>query len=376
MYYFLYAVLCAVTGVAYIKFASTEGTVITTREFKKFQASFLAGYSLIILCELVASASFFHTFLSLKLDVQQITKLYLATILATTVTGVITEVIDIGTRKYKCTLSAVLYGISMFSILFGGHYERLLIGRIVYGVASSLHHSSFDAYAIHEHASHGFPDDWLNQTFGYLTHMMALMAALSGVVGQSAHYMGPLGCVGLCLAFFGVVAVYITVAWENDINTTKFNYGFISSLNQTLIALKANRHFSLLILISSLCETSISVFTYYWAPWMTSLYADEKVNLPFEIIFSSFIVASMLGNYTFQMGNQQFGSIESALQALLASSSASFFLGAAFQTPLLAFLASVVVQFCMGGYWPSIGYLRGKIIMSEFRATALVIPRY
>ena len=46
-----------------------------------------------------------------------------------------------------------------------------------------------------------------------------------------------------------------------------------------------------------------SLNSYYWAPWMASLLIaeGEEHKLPYEIVFSSFIVASMLGNYLFQM---------------------------------------------------------------------------
>ena len=189
--------------------------------------------------------------------------MYLTTVVSTTVTGIVMEVVDLGTRKDKCALSAGLYSLSMFSIFFGGHkhMEMLMIGRIVYGAASALHHSSFENYAINGHTSLGFPEDWLDrqfpsspmhsytphkhsyapicthihtilyyptlhyttlhcttlhyttlyhtiphyttlyrlvQTFSFLTHAMAFMAAISGAVGQIADSMGgEMGCAGI-----------------------------------------------------------------------------------------------------------------------------------------------------------------------------------
>jgi hypothetical protein len=54
------------------------------------------------------------------------------------------QVVDIGSRKTKCVVSAVMYGVSMATIFMGGHFDRLLLGRVIYGAASSLHHSSFE----------------------------------------------------------------------------------------------------------------------------------------------------------------------------------------------------------------------------------------
>ena len=174
----------------------------------------------------MVTASFFHTLVSLHLSLEQITKLYLITICSTVITTTITDIVEFGSRKDKCVLSAVFYSISMFSMLFGGtsqHYEMLLMGRIVYGCASALQHSSFEAYALHQHATLGFPDDWLQQTFSLLTHCMALMAALAGALGQTASNLygasdggKDVGCPILCCVAFLCTAVFIAVLWEKD----------------------------------------------------------------------------------------------------------------------------------------------------------------
>ena len=201
IYYASYALICAALVITYIKIKSSEGITITTKEFKIFQSSFLTGYSLMILSELISTATFYYTFVSLKLSLEQVTKLYVVTIVSTTACGVLTEIIDVGSRKNKCVLSGILYCVAMSTIFFGGHYDLVFLGRIIYGAASALHHSSFESYVIHEHTSLGFPDDWLTQTFTFLTHAMAVVAVVSGTFGQMVSAMaGPLGCAGLCAA--------------------------------------------------------------------------------------------------------------------------------------------------------------------------------
>ena len=101
-YYLTYAALSAGLGVAYLKLKSMEGLTITTKEFKKFQNTFLLGYSLMILGELIASASFYHSLFFLGLTLQQITKLYIVSVVSTTICGVLIEIIDVGSRKDKC----------------------------------------------------------------------------------------------------------------------------------------------------------------------------------------------------------------------------------------------------------------------------------
>ncbi len=379
--YIAYGLICFFLVVAYIRIKSDEGTVITTKEFQNFQTGFVTGYAAIILCELIAAASFYHTFVSLHLSLEQITKLYITTVVSSTVTHLVTEVVDLGAKRDKCVLSALLYSVSMFSIFFGGHYEMLLMGRIVYGAASALQHSAFEAYAVHEHSSRGFPEDWLSHTFSFLSHTMALVAALSGVVGQVSANLGKFGCVTACCVLFASTALYLLVVWEKDVNIPRYMMtGFIYNFNQVLGTVRTNRPMLYLMLISSLCESSIIIFTFYWAPWLTDLFKEEDQHIPYEIIFSCFVACSMFGNYLFQIlvGRQQnslsFG-IDQLFQIVLIASSTSYFLGAIVDTPLLAFGMALVIQCSVGMYWPCIGYFRGRIIVPELRNTTLTLSK-
>jgi hypothetical protein len=268
----------------------------------------------------------------------------------------------------------------MFSLFFGGHYEFLLMGRLVYGAAASLHHTSFEAYAVHEHASLGFPEDWLGHTFTLLTHCIALMAALSGVLGQVAASTGHMGSAALCCVVFALAFAYMTITWEKDLNSPRFMLsGFLSNMSNTLTTVRSNRQTLVFVAISTLCETAILIFSFYWAPWMSLIAAESEQHLPYEIIFSSFVLASMLGNYLFQMyakgSGALLGSTENTFQALLVVSSGAYLLGAVFQTAGFALLCSVLVQFCVGGYWPCIGYYRGRLLLHEQRNSVIVISR-
>jgi len=193
IFYIIYGLLSASLLVIYIRIKSTEGTVITTQDFKLFQSSYILAYSLLMLCELLSSASFYHTLASYHVSEHRIARLYAITVIATTAWAVVLEVVDLGSRRLKCIYSTSLYSISMLSLWVAeGHYEMILLSRLVYGLAAALHHSSFESYILHEHTNHGFPEDWLTQTFTQLTHAMALIAALAGTLGQTASSTGKL----------------------------------------------------------------------------------------------------------------------------------------------------------------------------------------
>lgn len=376
LYYIAYFLLCVVIGLCYIKIKSTEGIIITTKEFKLFQSGYVNAYSLLILCELLTAASFYHVFINYEIPLEKVTKLYVVTIVSMTGFSIISEIVDIGSKKDKCALSALLYGVSMLTILSGGHYEMLLIGRLFHGAASALQQSSFESYALSEHTNRGFPDDWLTQTFVQVSHAMSLVAIVSGLIGQSStSTAGPLGVVGLTLFLVSITAVYIIFTWSKDTSFPKFNLsGFLFNINQTLQTVKSNKQILLLFAISSLCEASVTIFTFYWAPWITSLVIEEDRIIPYEIIYSSYVIALMVGNYLYQLYGAKLG-FDSIFQGVLIGSSVSYFLGAIFQTPSIAFCISIVVQFCVGGYWPCIGQLRGRLILPELRSSSLAITR-
>lgn len=375
-YYLTYALVCAALLVTYVRIKSTEGVTITTKEFRIFQSGFITGYAAMILCELLSIASFYHTFVSLNLSLEKITNLYIVTIISTTVFGVLAEIADVGGKRDKCVLSAVLYAISMFTILIGTHYEMHLFGRIIYGAASALHHSIFEAYVIHEHTILGFPDDWLTQTFTILTHAMALVAAIAGPAGQTASSSSTYGCVGLCFSLFALVAVYITLAWSKDSGANRFMLsGFLFNVNSTVQSARASKQVLYTLGISTLSESSITIFTFFWAPWLASMVPEkDRETLPYEIIFSCYVCASMLGNYMYQLQSASSGS-DAAFQTILIATCGAFFAGGVFQTSVMAFAISIFIQLCIGGYWPSIGYLRGRCVAPELRSTALALCR-
>jgi hypothetical protein len=76
VYYLCYSLLCALLVVSFIRLRSSEGVQLTTREFKAFRDSFSWAYAAVMLGELLATASFYHSLVSLKLSLEQIVRLY------------------------------------------------------------------------------------------------------------------------------------------------------------------------------------------------------------------------------------------------------------------------------------------------------------
>ena len=180
IFFVAFAGLCVVLVLTLLKVQSTEPITITTDEFKSFQSNFLVGYMTVMMGEVLCVASFFHILTSLKLSFDNITLLYIVSVSSTAIFGVVTEIFDVGSRRDKCVMTAIIYAVATFTLFSGGNMEILIIGRCLYGAGSVLLHSAFDSYLVHDHTSQGFPDDWLLQTFSKLAHGMTMIAIASG----------------------------------------------------------------------------------------------------------------------------------------------------------------------------------------------------
>jgi MFS transporter, MFS domain-containing protein family, molybdate-anion transporter len=186
IFYVGYLLLCVLAILLQIKLQSVENILITTSEFKAFQFRYLFGYLGIILGEILSVGSFYSTLVSTSshgtpLTDRQITQLFLVSILSITIFSFLNEVMDLCSKRMKCILSGILFSLATLT-LFSSHFDILIFGRILYGGGSVLLHSGFDSYLIHEHNSQGFPDDWLNNTFGRLVHSMVVITMFSGTL--------------------------------------------------------------------------------------------------------------------------------------------------------------------------------------------------
>jgi len=182
--------------------------------------------------------------------------------------------------------------------------------------------------------------------------------------------------VGLCCILFISTSIYITISWDKDTNPSKFSLStFSQNLSNTFTSIRTNKQLGYSLLIAVLSESAILLFNYYWAPWLTSAVdRDEDVRIPYEIIFSTYIVSSMIGNYLYQLYGSSIG-FESLFQGVLVGLTVSFFLGGILQTPLLVYAISLCIQLLIGVYCPAIGLLRGRVVMPELRSTSLALTK-
>ena len=160
--------------------------------------------------------------------------------------------------------------------------------------------------------------------------------------------------------------------------------GFLFNVKQAIETAKSKKKMQYILGIAIAFESAITIFTFYWAPWLASTVSnsvfsmEEEVEdpaaVPFETIYATMVAATLLGNYLFGLYAAAVGP-ELTFQIVLLGSSAVFLVSCTFFSPMFVVVASVVLQLLVGGYWPSIGSLRGRYIVPEQISACLNIIR-
>lgn len=175
----------------------------------------------------------------------------------------------------------------------------LFVGRVLGGIATTLLFSVFEAWMIGEYRNLGLDDSVmpLNTVFGNMSFVSSTVAIVSGVAGdaivQASNRKGPfvLSSLSAMAATF-----WITAYWAE-------NYGTPATIEQKaglgrgIRTILANKRI-LAVGIASCCfEGAMYLFIFFWSPALKSarLRAGSEAELPFGIIFASFMCAMMVG---------------------------------------------------------------------------------
>ena len=119
-------------------------------------------------------------------------------------------------------------------------------------------------------------------------------------------------------------------------------------------------------IISSLFEGSMYIFVFMWTPALRTL-TQGKENLPFGLIFSTFMVSCMCGSSLFSVLIGKFKG-ETLGVGVFAVASIAMALIAKGTTDTIAFVAMLLFEMCVGMYWPIMGTMKGYIVPEDKRA--------
>ena len=118
------------------------------------------------------------------------------------------------------------------------------------------------------------------------------------------------------------------------------------------------------------------LFVFFWGPALSAAHGNSKPDLPYGIIFASFMasmtVSSLLFNQVMSSGSVSYTRL---MVGILAVSNVCFFSLVKARSEQTTFWIFCVFEACVGVYWPCMGYLKGKLVDDAVRAQVYGILR-
>jgi len=127
-------------------------------------------------------------------------------------------------------------------------------------------------------------------------------------------------------------------------------------------------------LASCFFEGSMYLFVFFWTPALKSAQIQHGSrpipSLPLGMIFACFMGSVMLGSLAFNLvvSKYQLISHSRLLTIIFATASISLLVPVLKKGEAITFWSFCVFEACVGMYWPSVGYLKGRIIDDGVRA--------
>jgi MFS family permease len=301
---------------------------------------------------------------------------------------------DWGGRKSFVIIYAIVYAASCLTKHFK-HYGMLMLGRLLGGVSTSLLFSVFDAWLIRSHADANLPKSCLAKSFSWAAFGNSSIAILAGLIANNFSKLYPMQQVAeytyiggflnpFDLAFLSLVtcAVGAWMVWDENYGEMEpsdqisgkdeddgknVNVKWYDGLRNALTTTLQNRDIMLCGIISSLFEGSMYIFVFMWTPLLKAFLTDPSEELPFGLIFSTFMVCCMTGSSLFSIVVDKFP-VEKLAIAVFGLGSCSMALVALGVNETVSFIGMNLFEVCVGMYWPIMGTMKGGIVPEDKRA--------
>jgi hypothetical protein len=128
-----------------------------------------------------------------------------------------------------------------------------------------------------------------------------------------------------------------------------------------------NRDILLCGIISSLFEGSMYIFVFMWTPLLKAFIVDPTEELPFGVIFATFMVCCMTGSSIFSIVVEMYP-VEKLAIVIFAVGSCAMTLVALGVNETVSFLGMNLFEVCVGMYFPIMGTMKGGIVPENNRA--------
>lgn len=358
--------------------------------FCSFQRTYLSVYFLAVAADWLQGPMVYALYDAYGFSKHEIAALFIAGFGSSMVLGTYAGALaDNFGRKRLALVYCAFYTVSCLTKHFP-HFGVLLVGRLLGGMATSLLFSVFEAWYVNEHESRGFPAEWLSESFSRASFGNGLVAILCGQL--AGLVAGPFGFVApfdVAIGVLVLVAVLIHHNWTENygMRGEHVSRGLQRALRHTLRDSKMRW----LGILQSCFEAAMYIFVFLWTPALQGAQENPTNPIPHGMIFSTFMVALMLGSVLFDRILRRITREEKdasavktmnnavlwLMQILLAISICSFVVAAVGDRLhwSAAYLAMIGFEVTCGLYFPAMGCLRGILIPEECRAAVMNLFR-
>ncbi|EGG15218.1 hypothetical protein DFA_10048 [Cavenderia fasciculata] len=345
------------------------------QQFKRFQTIYLVIYLLAMAADWLQGPYVYALYESYGFLKADIAFLFVSGFLSSMIFGVVVgPITDKYGRKFMTIIFGILYSISCLTKLVPS-FNVLLFGRITGGISTSLLFSVFESWMVSEHNRLGYPEEYLDSTFYKSSLFNGIVAIVAGI--WSSYSVGVWGFVSpfmWALALLVLATALVFLLWTE-------NYGDSSvSLEGTFAnswqVLRRDGSIIKIGFIQSLFEASMYTFVFMWTPTLQESIRSEldendssnTVELPFGIIFASFMVCFMIGSSLYKLFSLP---SERIIKFIFLVSIGSMIIPFIFINSKLIYLAFLIFEVCCGMYYPCMGSIRSKIVPESARASIL-----
>ncbi|KAK8072178.1 major facilitator superfamily domain-containing protein [Apiospora saccharicola] len=261
----------------------------------------------------------------------------------------------------------------------------LFFGRLTGGVSTTLLFSVFEAWMISTYHEQGLQTSSLELStmFGNMTTLSCAVAIASGVFGDvlvahSGTRTWPFMAAGLCC----VGAAYlISKIWNENYGARSVEQTSWEDLKSGLSAILGDAKILSLGITSCFFEGTMYLFIFFWSAALKSAHTQSgsgDEELPYGLIFSSFMCAMMMGSamFTLQTSAKTAQSTASILMTVTLLVACCLSLAAMLQHEYLLFWALCLLEGCIGAYFPSMAHLKSELIDDGIRGRVYSILRF
>ncbi|KAI1748591.1 hypothetical protein F4782DRAFT_534285 [Xylaria castorea] len=307
--------------------------------------------------------------------------LYLTDLVTTAVSAYFIGVLsDKHGRKLYCMVYCVTYALSCFLTVVPAT-PLLFLGRVLGGLSTGILSTVFDGWMVANFRGRGLAADGCD-----LTRTYAATSVVNGLAAVSSGFVGELlvWATGTRKSPFLLAVVLLWLALQAIWSRWVENFGVRASSEPTQTrpssvwsVLKAPPILALAF-ASTMFDGSMNLFVFYWIPKLSSLRKEEAASgeLPYGVIYSSFMAVSVAAALAFNIIMDKQIVKYSRLAVGVASVAAFCFARlAGAKTEAGTFWLFCVLQACVGMFTPCVGYLKGRLIDDDARATVYSVMR-